>query len=68
MPGRSTSGSRMQVPRRLRVLILIAVFAVIAILARVLYGAVPWMTQGLANAAAARGIESLPLPATAITL
>ncbi len=30
-------------------LIVIAAFALIAILARVLYGAVPWMTQGLTN-------------------
>ena len=39
--------------------ILIAVFALIAILARVLYGAAPWMTQGLANAAIFIGVAGV---------
>jgi ABC-type sugar transport system permease subunit len=40
-------------------LILVAVFALIAVLGRVLYGAVPWMTQGLANAAIFAGVAGI---------
>lgn len=39
--------------------ILIAAFALIAILARVLYGAVPWMTQELTNAAILVGVAGI---------
>lgn len=40
-------------------MILIAAFALIAILARVLYGAVPWMTQALTNAAIMIGVAGI---------
>lgn len=40
-------------------LILIAVFVLIALLARLLYGLVPWMTQGLTNAAIAVGVAGI---------
>ena len=43
---------------RPRVILLIA-FALIAVLARVLYGAVPWMTQELTNAAITAGIAGI---------
>lgn len=39
--------------------ILIAVFVLIAIVARLLYGSVPWMTEGLTNAAILLGIAGV---------
>ena len=39
--------------------ILIAVFVLIAVLARVLYGTVPWMTEGLTNAAIILGVAGV---------
>lgn len=40
-------------------LIIIAAFALVAVLARVLYGVVPWMTQGLTNAAIMIGVAGI---------
>lgn len=42
-------------------IILVAAFALLALLARLLYGLVPWMTQALTNAAIAVGVAGIAI-------
>lgn len=42
-------------------IILVAAFALLALLARLLYGTVPWMTQALTNAAIAVGVAGVAI-------